>query len=640
MKQKPSVAGGAWPDGDGGMTRLIREHDWTTTPLGAIETWPQSLKMTVDLLLACGHAMQLAWGSERIILYNEAYAPMLGNRHPGALGLRFHDAWPDVWTAIEPFVERVFAGETVNFENMPLVMTRNGYPEDTWWTFSYSPVRDESGRIVGLLNVPVDATARIRAERAEQERDEANARLQKNETRFRALVTAGAQTIYRMSPDWRIMYALDSDTLAITSGPLENWPGKYILKEDRPAVFAAIQHAIETKSLFEFEHRVRLANGGIGWVLSRAVPLLTAGGDIIEWFGAASDITERHNARERLRESEERFRQFGEASSDVLWVRNTETLDWEYLSPAFETIYGFTRARALAGSGLRNWLSFILEEDRDRAAAAIMSVCEGASVSFEYRVRRPDGEVRWLRNTDFPMRGPGGAVERIGGIGQDITEEKATVAKMEMLVAELHHRTRNLIAVVHSIASQTLASTGPGEAFRAAFDNRLKALARVQGLLSRTGDEPITMAGLIRMELDALGATTLGNRVRIEGPEIRIRPSSVQTLALALHELATNARKYGALSNDSGRLSVSWRIMETAAGHRFALEWRETGGRPPSQEVSQRRSYGRELLERALPYMLGGSTSFEHDAARLCWMIDVPLDRLVRAQDASGHPQT
>lgn len=149
------------------MAELIADYDWASTPLGAIESWPQSLKTAVDIMLGSGHAMQLAWGPERTVLYNDAYAPMLGGRHPAALGMPFRQAWPEIWEEIEPLVARVFAGETVRFENLPLVMTRKGYPEDTWWNFSYSPVWDEAGNVAGLLNVTADATARMRAERAE-----------------------------------------------------------------------------------------------------------------------------------------------------------------------------------------------------------------------------------------------------------------------------------------------------------------------------------------------------------------------------------------------------------------------------------------------------------------------------------------
>ena len=295
-----------WPRGTGEMSRRIRTYDWARTPLGPVESWTQSLKTAVGLMLASGHAMQLAWGPQRIVLYNDAYAPMLGERHPRALGIPFGEAWPEIWSEIAPLVDKVFAGETLRFEDMPLVMTRHGHAEDTWWNFSYSPVENEAGEVAGLLNVTVDASPGHRAAQAERERDQANLLLQDNERRFRALVTAGGNSVYRMSPDWRWMYQLDSQSLASTTSPIEDWVGQYLPAEDAPPMRRAIEQAISTKSLFELEHRVRQADGSVGWVLSRAVPLLGDDGQISEWFGVATDTTVRREAISRLHESEER----------------------------------------------------------------------------------------------------------------------------------------------------------------------------------------------------------------------------------------------------------------------------------------------------------------------------------------------
>lgn len=166
------------------MAGLLRTYDWSATPLGEPSRWPQSLRTAVQMMMASGHAMCLAWGPERTFLYNDAYVPMLGARHPAAFGATFQEAWPDIWDDIEPLVEETFAGKTSTFENMPLTMQRNGYPEETWWTFSYSPVEDEAGAITGLLNVTVETTGRVLAERG---RDEAVERLRRNEAKWRTI---------------------------------------------------------------------------------------------------------------------------------------------------------------------------------------------------------------------------------------------------------------------------------------------------------------------------------------------------------------------------------------------------------------------------------------------------------------------
>ena len=202
-------------------------------------------------------------------------------------------------------------------------------------------------------------------------------------------------------------------------------------------------------------------------------------------------------------------------------------------------------------------------------------------------------------------------------------------------MTELQHRTRNLIAVVSSIATQTMAHTGPTEAFREEFSHRLAALSRVQGLLSRAQQDPITLRALLKLELDALGARE-GKRVTLNGPFVRIRPTIVQTLALVVHELATNARKYGALSEGGGRLSVEWGLREDKSERRVLIEWREEDLSPTdaasSTAAERGGGYGRRLIERALPYSLGAQTTYELEPTGLRCTIDLPLDRETQAR--------
>lgn len=166
------------------MGELLLDWDWAATPLGPLTEWSQALRSTVDTMMGSGHAMCLAWGTERVFLYNDAYVPMLGARHPQAFGGTFAQAWPEIWSEISPLVDLTYRGETSTFRDMPLLMTRNGYPEDTWWSFSYSPVRDEKGDIAGLLNVTLETTNRVLAEQA---RDRAEAELSRNEAKWRTI---------------------------------------------------------------------------------------------------------------------------------------------------------------------------------------------------------------------------------------------------------------------------------------------------------------------------------------------------------------------------------------------------------------------------------------------------------------------
>ncbi|CCM79439.1 chemotaxis protein CheB [Rhizobium mesoamericanum] len=475
------------------------------------------------------------------------------------------------------------------------------------------------------------------------------------------------------------------------------------------------------------------------------------------------DITDRARAEAALRESEDRLRQFGEASQDILWIRDAETFQWSYLTPAFEVIYGLDREAALRGDNMVGWLELVVPEDRERVAENLQRVRNGEWVTFEYRIQRPsDGDIRWLRNTDFPIRDETGRIAHIGGIGHDITEMKlaeealaaaeqrqrallegipqlvwravdggkwtwsspqwtkytgqteieshglgwlepvhpddrelaqgtwskavesggveveyrirqagsnnyrwfhtratpvrdaagAVVewlgtstdvddlrgmqARQEVLVSELQHRTRNLIGVIRSTADKSARASSDLDDFRERFRDRLDALARAQGLLSRLNDhDRVSFDELIEGELSAVDSSA--DQIILEGPRgVRLRSSTVQTLAMALHELATNATKYGALAQPSGKLSINWSLKEDGPDGRpwLHIEWQESGVRMPP-EGSSVKGQGRELIEQALPYQLGAKTSYtlRSEGAYCTIAIPVSATKSLKADD-------
>jgi len=173
----------------------------------------------------------------------------------------------------------------------------------------------EARHATGAGGTVADITDRKLAEEA----------LRASESQFRALVSASSEVLYRMSPDWSEMRQLNGrGFLADTEQPKRDWLESYIPPEDQPQVIAAIQEAIRGKSVFQLEHRVRRADGSIGWTASRAVPIVGAEGEISEWFGAAYNITERKRAEEELRLANERLREVDRARNDFLAVLSHE----------------------------------------------------------------------------------------------------------------------------------------------------------------------------------------------------------------------------------------------------------------------------------------------------------------------------
>jgi two-component sensor histidine kinase/CheY-like chemotaxis protein len=204
----------AFLEGGGKTGALMRAHDWSHSPLGAPETWPQSLRAIVALLLHSKFPMFVAWGRELGFLYNDPYAEILGAKHPQSLGARFYDIWSEIWPDISPLIDAALAGEASYREDLPLVMNRLGYDEQTWFTFSYSPVRDESGQIAGMFCACSETTERKKAEDAlRQSRGQIEAEL--SDTKL--LQALGAELIHEADTDALYEKVIDAATAIMRS---------------------------------------------------------------------------------------------------------------------------------------------------------------------------------------------------------------------------------------------------------------------------------------------------------------------------------------------------------------------------------------------------------------------------------------
>ena len=176
VKSGPAVSAMTQPieflGGGGNVGALMRSHDWSTSPLGPPESWPQSLRAVVGLVLQSRFPMFVAWGPDLGFLYNDPYAEILGAKHPRALGRRFYDIWSEIWTDISPLIDAAMAGQATYREDLPLLMNRKGYDEQTWFTFSYSPLRDETGKVAGMFCACQETTQKVLALRGLRELNE------------------------------------------------------------------------------------------------------------------------------------------------------------------------------------------------------------------------------------------------------------------------------------------------------------------------------------------------------------------------------------------------------------------------------------------------------------------------------------
>ncbi|SDG08710.1 PAS domain S-box-containing protein [Pseudomonas abietaniphila] len=280
------------------LGELIRHHDWSSSGLGAPALWPQSLKTVTSMLLASPVPIVLLWGAKGIMIYNDAYSVFAGERHPRLLGSEVRKGWAEVADFNDQVMRIGLSGQTLAYKDQELTLYRHGHAEQVWMDLDYSPVYDESGTPAGVIAIVVETTSRILARR----------NLQQSEQRFRALVNATADVVYRVSPDWRNLRQLDGKGFLEDGIPSDlSWLDTYVPPQHQPQVNLAIKEAIRTKSTFTLEHPVIRTDGTLGWVLSRAVPLFDEHGEIIEWFGTATDVTGRREAEEALRANERRL---------------------------------------------------------------------------------------------------------------------------------------------------------------------------------------------------------------------------------------------------------------------------------------------------------------------------------------------
>jgi PAS domain S-box-containing protein len=346
-------------------------------------------------------------------------------------------------------------------------------------------------------------------------------------------------------------------------------------------------------------------DGSRFWASGLLMPLSDGNG----FVKILRDLTERRAAEERVRASEELFRLLA-TNIPQLVFRTRRNGDRTWGSPQWIAFTGLSFENSL-GFG---WVDAVHPDDRDATLAGWVTARERGEYDVEHRIRRSvDGEFRWHQTRAKPILDVNGDDEWVG-TSTDVHEMRGLQERQNVLLAELQHRTRNLLAVIQSIARQTMRTSGSLDEFATEFQGRLHALSRVQGLLARVDRGAVNLRELVEMELKAYEDGDLERgKVSFEGPTAMLPASSAQALALAIHELATNAVKYGALKHPSGKLHVAWQIEGSRrAERRVVLDWRETGVEMPAQGGRPlRKGYGSELIERALPYQLKAETRLD-----------------------------
>ena len=795
--------------GGGEVGALMRTHDWTRSPLGPPSSWPQPLRSVVGLLLTSKFPMFVAWGPELGFLYNDAYAEILGAKHPGALGARFHDIWREIWPDIQPLITSAMRGEATYRENLPLVLNRGrGFAEQAWFTFSYSPVRDETGAVAGMFCAVAETTAQVRSQArqafrlsfeetiheledptgvmaaaaqalgralgvdrvgygevderqdfvtierdwtggrlpsltrrlrlgdfspalirelaqgrtvsvedvetdprvgsrassfaaietravltipllkagrlvallflhhsearrwseddvslveevadrtwATVERARAEAQRRQIELRFRALATAGSYSLYRMSADWTQMHQLDGKGfLADTSAPTSNWLRQYIDSEDQPRVTAAVKEAIRTRNLFELEHPVLRADGSLGWAYSRAVPIFGDDGQLVEWFGVASDVTAR---REAEAQKEELFRALVENLPELAWSAQPDgSIDYfnrrwyEYTGTTFEEVRGW------------GWQKVHAPETLPEVMRRLKHSLEtGEPFEMVFPMRGADGVFRWFLTRMQPLRDTHGEIVRWFGTNANVDEQrrqatalKEAVEARDIFLSVASHELKTPLTPM-ALRLQGLARVLDKQAdsafvqqVRSYTEGAKRQIDRLAALVNDLLDVSRISSGRFRMELEPTDLAALARDVvtRFEpeaqraGSSLELHaPPSLSALSAKLRveqvftNLVDNAIKYGAgkpisvtleREGELARLTVVDQGIGVAPEHLSRIFERF------ERAVSERNYGGLGLglyISRTIVESLGGTIQVRSEPGRgATFLVELPL---------------
>ena len=323
----------------------------------------------------------------------------------------------------------------------------------------------------------------------------------------------------------------------------------------------------------------------------------------------------------RLLESEQQLRLATEAAEIGLWdVDNvTDTLFWP---PRVKAMFGMSPDVPVS---MADFYAGLHPDDKEATCVAYAAACDPeqrALYDVEYRtVGKADGTIRWVAAKGRAIFDPDGKCVRVIGTAIDISKRKEAEERQVLLSREVDHRARNALAVIQSIIRLTRAKTV--DDYVQAIEGRIKALARAHTLLSDSRWHGADLATLVTEEL---APYRVGDKITIRGPDISLQPATAQGLALALHELATNAAKHGALSSPSGKITLDWQLR----GDALTLNWAENGG-PGIAEPSSR-NFGLKVIVASIEQQLGGTTAFDWDPKGLRCEFSIPRSELTKSR--------
>ncbi|PZX56674.1 PAS domain-containing protein [Algoriphagus chordae] len=416
------------PIGGGEMGQLIREKDWSSTPLGHPDHWPQSLRTTLNILLASKFPKFLWWGKELTCFYNDAYRPSLGSegKHPSILGMAGKEAWPEIWHIIKPLMDKVLDnGESLWFENLLVPIHRNGKIEDVYWTFSYSPARNDDGTIAGVLVTCAETTQEVLLKR----------KLESSERNLRLIIQQAPASIATFKgPDY-VTEIANSNALELWGRKAEEVMHKPILEAMPELVGQGIKDLLDdvytTGNRFAAsELPVQLLRDGklkTVYINFSYEALYDANGKIDGIISIGHDVTDQVIAHKKIEANEEKLTMVIDASELGTYDFNIKTKKLDG-SKKLHEIFGLNEADDIDHESFVN--SIYTKDQAIRNAAFEKSFKDG-NLAYTCRINTPEQHTRWIEVKGKVHLDEEGNPHKVLGTVRDITTEKVNIQKLE-----------------------------------------------------------------------------------------------------------------------------------------------------------------------------------------------------------------
>jgi PAS domain S-box-containing protein len=489
-----------------------------------------------------------------------------------------------------------------------------------------TPLRNAAGAIVGVVNMTVDISKRQKAERTLAERN-----LQLALAAKAALVGSYAYDVktgmLQFSEGYAAIYDLPEGANEMTGSQRR----ALVHPEDLERLDSVRRQAFEQRrGEFSIVYRNILPKHGVRWIESRSLIFYGSNGQPERLVGVNIDVTERKRMEQALTDRDRQLKLAGKAALvgsfaiDIDAAQGDFTSQRIQFSPGFAAIYDLPEETVEVTVG--DLRSLVHPDDLPQYLEYRQQICaeRRGEHHAEFRIVRPFGTIRWIETRSFIEYDHAGHARRVVGVNIDITERKRAEEARKILNAELDHRVKNALATVTAVISHTQQGSRSVADFAAALEGRIRSMATTHELLSSRHWQELSLIELIRRELAPYAAS---KNTEISGPTVLLKPEAGQALAMVFHELATNAAKYGALSNNKGRVLIRWdRRLNGHPLSNLVLEWREVGG--PWVVAPGKTSYGTSTINDLIPYELGGTVDLVFAPEGVRCRLELPADWL------------